>query len=98
VLSIQAGPTTVVIHLGSGFIRPSWEQVVTPLQQNKTINFSTKYSGLTYNRVIHAKNKISADGARAKMIDLLKNCEAMIFHGLGGDQTVSTAYPQDKTS
>jgi len=29
VLSIQARPTTVVIYLGSGFIRPSWEQVVT---------------------------------------------------------------------
>ena len=28
-LSIQACPTTVVIHLGSGFIRPSREQVVT---------------------------------------------------------------------
>jgi hypothetical protein len=31
VLSIQACPTTVVFYLGSGFIRPSREQVVTPL-------------------------------------------------------------------
>jgi hypothetical protein len=32
-LSIQACPTTVVVYLGSGFIRPSWEPVVTQGQE-----------------------------------------------------------------
>jgi hypothetical protein len=31
-LSIQACPTTVVIYLASGFIRPSRERVVTPCE------------------------------------------------------------------
>jgi hypothetical protein len=61
VLSIQACPTTVVIYLGSGFIRPSQEQVVTVLPSDGIYPFGAGSLDGTF----------STDGTERVMTEIL---------------------------